>query len=76
MIERSLSVAHAAFETLKEHESLVKIVSAGMEGMRPKGYFLIIGDNMTQYRWAVTEAELVMLRDELNKDFPADQFMP
>jgi len=76
MIEHSLSAACAAFDTLKEHESLVKIVSAGMESIRPKGYFLIIGDNMTQYRWAVTENELVMLRDELNKDFPVDEFTP
>lgn len=33
------------------------------------GYFLTIGDHVVENRWAVTESELKLLKEKLNKMF-------
>jgi len=49
---------------LKEGESLVAIQDA-----EPTGYYLHIGDNRAGNTWALTYAEMIELRDLLNRKF-------
>jgi len=49
---------------LKEGESIVAV-----SGEASKGYYLHIGDKLASNRWAVTLAEMLKLRDLLNKKF-------